>query len=96
MIITRNVASPVGGNVTARLTLCRLPPEALTPHAGNMPKEPSSFPTPTISRVLPDGTMIELLYDADASTTALAICPPSGTPTIKSRIDLTDHESLVP
>ena len=82
--------------MTARLTLCRLPPEALTPHAGNMPKEPSSFPTPTISRVLPDGTMIELLYDADASTTALAICPPSGTPTIKSRIDLTDHESLVP
>ena len=53
-----------------------------------MPKEPSSHPTPTISRVLPDGTMIELLYDADKGETALVHCPPAGIPTLHSQIDL--------
>ena len=61
-----------------------------------MPKEPSSRPAPTISRVLPDGTMIELLYDADKGETALVHCPPSGTPTLQSQINLTEKECLVP
>ena len=61
-----------------------------------MPTEPSSRPTPTISRVLPDGTMIELLYDADKGETCLVHCPPSGTPTLESQINPTGNESLVP
>ena len=61
-----------------------------------MSKEPSSNLTPTISRVLPDGTMIELLYDADKGETSLVSCPPSGTPTLESQINLTEKECLVP
>jgi len=61
-----------------------------------MPKEPSSNFTPTISRVLADGTMIELIYDADKGETCLAHCPPSGTPTLESKISPTEKETLIP
>ena len=61
-----------------------------------MPKDTTLPPTPTISRVLPDGTMIELLYDADNATTSFAVCPPSGTPTLESQINLSTKECLVP
>lgn len=61
-----------------------------------MPKEPVSSRIPTISRVLPDGTMIELLYDADKGETSLVHCPPSGTPALESQITLTENECLVP
>ena len=61
-----------------------------------MPKDTTPPPTPTISRVLPDGTMIELLYDADNATTSFAVCPPSGTPTLESQISLPTKECLVP
>ena len=63
---------------------------------GDMPKDTTPSPTPTISRVLPDGTMIELLYDADRATTSFAVCPPSGTPTLESQINLPTKECLVP
>jgi hypothetical protein len=61
-----------------------------------MTKDAKAPPTPTISRVLSDGTMIELLYDADTATTGFAICPPSGTPTLESQIILPTKEYLVP
>ena len=61
-----------------------------------MPKDTTPSPTPTISRVLPDGTMIELLYDADRATTSFAVCPPSGTSTLESQINLPTKECLVP
>lgn len=61
-----------------------------------MTKDSKASPTPTISRVLPDGTMIELLYDADSATTGFAVCPPSGIPTRESQIELPTKECLVP
>ena len=61
-----------------------------------MAKQPADTPTPTISRVCPDGTLIEVLYDADTATTALAICSPAGTITIESQFDLPNQERLVP
>jgi len=53
-------------------------------------------PTPTISRVLIDGTMIDLLYDAEAGTTALAICPPQGKSFVVDQFTTDDGEVLVP
>ena len=61
-----------------------------------MDKDSKSSPIPTISRVLPDGTMIELLYDADKAETTLVRCPPAGTPSLESQINLTGKECLVP
>ena len=61
-----------------------------------MTKDLANTPTPTISRVCPDGTLIEVLYDADTATTALAICSPAGTVTIESQFDLPNQERLVP
>lgn len=93
---SRLLPNRVGGILSVWLTICPLFDKVVIPHAGNMPKEPSSGATPTISRVLPDGTMIELLYDADKGETSLVSCPLSGTPTTQSRIELTDQECLVP
>ena len=61
-----------------------------------MTNDPTQAPTPTISRTCPDGTMIELLFDADSATTALAICSPAGTVSIESQFDLSNREHLVP
>jgi hypothetical protein len=54
------------------------------------------IPTPTISRLCPDGTMIEVLYDADLAVTSLAVCNPSGEVSIETQIDLPTGERLVP
>ncbi len=56
----------------------------------------SVSPTPTISRVLPDGTLIEALYDASKGSTALAICSPTGDISIQPHLDLPTGERLVP
>ena len=40
---------------------------------------------PTVSRVLSDGTLVELVYNSDESTTALAISGPDGTLTCRTR-----------
>lgn len=53
-------------------------------------------PTPTVSRVLSDGTLIDLLFDAEAGTTALAICPPEGESQIVDQYVTSDGEMLVP
>jgi len=52
--------------------------------------------TPTISRILPDGTLIEALYDAVEGRTALAVCNPAGAVSIESHLDLPTSERLVP
>lgn len=61
-----------------------------------MSKPPADTPTPTISRVCPDGTLIEVLYDADAATTSLAVCSPTGTTTVLSQYEPPTKECLVP
>ncbi|HEX8300275.1 hypothetical protein [Sphingomonas sp.] len=61
-----------------------------------MTPDKSDAPTPTISRVCPDGTLIELLYDSIAATTSLAVRAPDGTVAIESQVDLATGERLVP
>lgn len=53
-------------------------------------------PTPTVSRVLPDGRLVELLYDPDRRATAFAVGGPDGTIAIQETLDLVDGERLVP
>ena len=82
--------------MTVPITIRPLLPAITVSDDGQMPTDPVNRPTPTISRVLPDGTMIELLYDADNATTQFAVCPPSGTSTLESQINLPTKECLVP
>ena len=56
----------------------------------------SNVPTPTISRVFPDRTMVEALYDAEQCTTSLAVCLPDGEVSIVPHNDLPTKERLVP
>jgi len=56
----------------------------------------SKPPTPTISRILADGTLIELVFDSAAGTTALAVCLPTGTPSLVDWFTMPDGECLVP
>lgn len=53
-------------------------------------------PTPTISRALPDGTLVELLYRPDAKTTALAVARPDGRVDVVSDFTATGGERLAP
>jgi len=68
------------------------------PDTDEMPSIPKdqSGPTPTISRTLPDGTLIEALYDAATTATSLAISSPSGQVVIVPFLDLLTGERLVP
>ena len=52
--------------------------------------------TPTISRGLPDGTLVELLYNAEERTTALAVFRPEGSVSVEPFLDLASDERLVP
>jgi hypothetical protein len=52
-------------------------------------------PTPTVSRILPDGTLVELVHDAVAQTTALIVGDGSDT-LLMARLELADGELLVP
>ena len=56
----------------------------------------NSGPQPTVSRVLPDGTLVELLYNKTASTTALAVARPDGSRSIESHLDLESGVRLIP
>ena len=51
---------------------------------------------PTISRVLEDRRLIELVYDPTTQTTALALCEPGCPTKIVSSIELPSGEGLVP
>lgn len=68
------------------------------PDTDGMPSPPKgqSAPTPIISRCLPDGTLIETLYDAEATTTSLAVSSPDGQVVIASFLDLPTGERLIP
>lgn len=57
---------------------------------------PAGDPTPIISRVMPDGTMLETLYDPEEATTALAIGLPACEAVIDSKFVLPSGETLVP
>ena len=52
--------------------------------------------TKTISRVCPDGTLIELLYDPVEQTTSLAVGRPDGSVSIEHQVDLPTGERLIP
>jgi|SRR5579863_10108672 len=53
-------------------------------------------PAPTISRVLADGTLIDLVFDAEAGATALAVCSPEGEPCVIGQFPMPDGEVLAP
>jgi hypothetical protein len=52
--------------------------------------------TPTITRVLEDGTIIEMLYDQAAGETRLAVGDPAGGWNVAKSVDTKDGERLVP
>lgn len=52
--------------------------------------------TPTISRVLDDGTLVELVYDPANQTTALAVRRPDGRVSVEPHVDLDTGERLTP
>lgn len=68
------------------------------PHADDMSStsKAKAGPTPIISRCLPDGTLIETLYDAEATTTSLAVSSPDGQVAIVPYFDLPTGERLIP
>jgi hypothetical protein len=60
-------------------------------------EEPKKLPpTPTISKCLADGTVIEALVDLDAMTSTLAVCDPDGQITVVPHLDIPTGERLVP
>lgn len=59
-------------------------------------KPAAKRPLPTVSRMLEDGTLIELLYDAGKRQTALAVSLSDGTSSIVTQVDLPTGERLVP
>jgi hypothetical protein len=52
--------------------------------------------TPTISRVLANRTLVELVYDAGTRQTSLAICEVSGETRIADSLELASGERLIP
>lgn len=56
----------------------------------------TSGSTPTVSRVLPDGRLVELLHDPQAHATALAVADADGAVTVKATVELASGERLVP
>jgi hypothetical protein len=52
--------------------------------------------TPTISRILRDGTLVELVYDPEARSTALAVCERGGQSRIEESVGLPSGEQLIP
>lgn len=59
-----------------------------------MTTEPKS--TPTISRILEDRTLIELVHVPERATTALAVARPDGGVSIEPHLDLPSGERLTP
>lgn len=61
-----------------------------------MSERKDTGPTPTVSRVLPDGRLIELLHDPERRATALAVSDGAGGAAVHDAVDLADGERLVP
>lgn len=61
-----------------------------------MPRDALGTPTPVTSSLSPDGTLIELLYNAEERTTALAVATPDGRTSVESSVVLPTGERLVP
>lgn len=59
-----------------------------------MPTEPKS--TPTISRILEDRTLVELVHVPESGTTALAVATLDGRASIEPHLDLPSGERLTP
>lgn len=55
-----------------------------------------SHPLPTVSRLLDDGTIVELLYDRAMRKTAFAVSGPDAGHSVESYVDLPTGERLVP
>lgn len=53
-------------------------------------------PIPTVSHVGDDGTLVELLYDSIAHTTAFAVCLPDGSVRTEATLTLATGERMVP
>jgi hypothetical protein len=59
-----------------------------------MPTDPKT--TPTISRALDDGTLVELLYDPATRTTTLGVRDAAGRESVEQALELPNGERLVP
>lgn len=57
---------------------------------------PDKAVVPTISRVLDDGSLVELLYDPTKGTTAFAVAHPDGRMSIEPHVEMPNGERLVP
>lgn len=51
---------------------------------------------PTISHQEPDGTLVELLYDPEAQTTAFAVCAPDGSVSVQPAYEPASGGRLIP
>ena len=51
---------------------------------------------PTISRILPDGTLVELVFDSGGGATALAVCLPDGMRSLVAEVSMPGAEPLKP
>jgi len=51
---------------------------------------------PTVSRVFDDGTIVELVFDPVALTTAFAVARPDGSVTVEASLDAPNGERLLP
>lgn len=56
----------------------------------------TTLPTPTVSRVLADDTLVDLVFIPEAGSTALAIRVPGEAPQIAERFTTPEGEALVP
>jgi len=77
------------------LSQCRLSGGDIMSHHRSM-SDQANDKTPIISRVLPDGTVLEALFDAEKGTTALAVASPSAEPFVAPDFAMASGERLVP
>src|ERR1700761_6773686 len=61
-----------------------------------MPADRKIINTPTVSRLSPDGSLVELLYNPIERSTALAVSRSDGSVSVEPFLDLASDERLVP
>lgn len=91
---------PANDQAGQRAGLARLPVWQGTSVSRRLDAMPDPSPRPasepTVSRRLPDGTLIELVYNPEAATTSLAVGWPDGRRTLETFVDLPTGERLAP